>query len=133
MGALLASALLAVAVAENSWAYWADHRDIDDDFNTGEVAALDAAHAVDPGAIYWYSQELCILPKQLFLYPESSPGRPLDVGRCPVRPAGRRPGHVRPAARVGLPELDELRELQPGGALTEDEHGRFVVYRLPAR
>ena len=30
-------------------------------------------------------------------------------------------------------EIDELREQQPGGALTEDEHGRFVVYRLPAR
>ena len=29
--------------------------------------------------------------------------------------------------------IDDLRELQPGGALTEDEHGRFVVYRLPAR
>ena len=29
--------------------------------------------------------------------------------------------------------VEELREVQPGGALTEDEHGRFVVYRLPAR
>ena len=132
-GALLASALLAVAVAENSWTYWADHRDIDWDFEYGDVAALDAAHAADPGVIYWYSKNPAHIPKPLFLYPETR----VDYRLYP-------PGHVRfdrlddgPATFVlmheYMVELDSLRELHPGGALTDDEHGRFVVYRLSAR
>ena len=133
-GALLAAALLAVAVAENSWTYWADHRDIDARFTNADVAALDAAvHAVDPGTIYWYSRDPLHIPKHLFLYPEAR----LVYRLYPV-------GHVRfdrlddgPVTYVlkqdHIGQIDDLRELHPGGALAEDEHGRFVLYRLPAR
>ena len=131
---IAASALLAVAVAENSWTYWADHRDIDRDFNTAEVAALDAAHAVDPGAIYWYSSSEHHFAKQMFLYPET---RLIDQILAPVgyeRFERLDDGPVTYVLRHGYADhIDELRELHPGGAITEDEYGRFVVYRLPAR
>ena len=132
--AILASALLAVAVAENSWAYWADHINIDSGAWTGDVAALDAAHAVDPGTIYWYSTIAHHIPKRIFLYPET---RLVELTREVDAAARYERLDDGPATyvlkRSHLEELDALRELHPGGAITEDEHGRFVIYRLPPR
>lgn len=131
VAATIATALL--AVAESSWAYWKDHRNVDSGFDTGTVAVLDAVHAAEPGVIYWNSAQYGDIAKQLFLYPES---RLVD--------RSREEGDARfvrlddgPATFVLMGdytvEIDELRELQPGGTVTEDEYGRFVIYRLPAR
>ena len=125
---LVAAALLAVAAAENSWAYWADHRDIDRDFNSAEMAALDVAHAVDPGTIYWYATSEHVLAKQLFLYPET---RLVDRYGTLDRLDDGPVTYVLRHQYVGL--IDDLRKQQPGGEVTAEEHGRFVIYRLPAR
>ncbi len=133
-GFFLASALLAVAVAENSRAYWADHRNIDYDFKVGEMAALDAAHAVDPGVIYWYASRYAGLAKQLFLYPETRfVERALEHADTRFNRLDDGPVTYILKTVASFGYLDELRGLQPGGATIEDEHGRFVLYRLPAR
>ena len=110
------------------WVYWADHKDIDIGGWRADMAALDAAHADDPGTIYWYSTSEQGLAKQLFLYPET---RLVDRYGTLDRLDDGPVTYVLRREYAGL--IDDLRELQPGGAVTEDEYGRFVIYRLPAR
>ncbi len=128
-GFTLAAAVLAVAAAESSWVYWADHRNIDSDARRGDLAALDAVHADDdPGVIYWYSSRPSHIPKQMLLYPETRLlHRYGTLDRLDDGPVTYVLQHV--YARL----IDDLREMQPGGAVTEDEDGRFAIYRLPAR